>query len=89
MYTLYPGKSLVENHGFDSSGIHSGETKIYNQTLFKNKLNVESIPIIQSEIGYYAFMTYFKKNKFYNSKFKKSIKKFIPNFLFKYLRKLK
>ena len=32
---------------------------------------------------------YFKKHKFYNSKFKKSIKKFIPNFLFKYLRKLK
>ena len=84
MYTLYPGKSLVVNFGFDNSGIHSGETNIFNQTLFKNKINVKSIPIAQSDIGYKAFMTYFKKNKFYNSK----LKKLMTIDFIKYFRKL-
>lgn len=87
MYTLYPGKSLILNFGFDNTGIHSDKTKMFNQLLSNNLIIVNNIPVEQSKIAYSAFITYFKKNKLYNTKIKKYIKTFIPSFFFKLVRK--
>lgn len=87
LYTLYPGKSLISNSGFDNSGTHSGNTNIFNQENFSGKIMLEDIPIINSPIAYPAFVNYFKKNKFYNNKFKKIIKSYLPNQLINLLRK--
>lgn len=88
MYTLYPGKSLITNFGFDNTGTHSGKTKMFKQSFYNNKIIIKSIPIEQSKIAYNAFIKYFKKNKLYSSKFRRYIKKYIPLFIFKLVKKI-
>ena len=39
--SLNAGKSLVQNIGFDGSGIHSGNDEIYSTSLYNRKLNTE------------------------------------------------
>jgi len=43
--TLYPGRSLVNNFGFDGSGIHCGSGKEYDSILSNVELVLEKIPI--------------------------------------------
>jgi hypothetical protein len=88
LYTLYPGKSLVSNIGFDNSGTHSGESNAFNQEINSDKIFIDEIPVENSVIAYNAFSNYFRKQNFYNSKFKKTIKKIIPKQLLNIYRKL-
>jgi hypothetical protein len=80
LYTLYPGKSLVTNIGFDDSGTHSGNSIVFNQNRFLNKITINNIPVITNNIAYFAFIKYFNKHKFYNCKFKKMVKKIYKKF---------
>ncbi len=45
-YTLYPSVSLVDNIGFDNSGVHNGET-----TLFKNEVLAKHILVRDIEMA--------------------------------------
>jgi hypothetical protein len=88
MFTLYPGKSLVSNIGFDGTGTHSGQSLIFNQSSFSEKINIHEIPVTNNKVAYEAFMKYFKLNKFYSNRFKKIIKSIFPSYLLNIYRKL-
>ncbi len=89
MYTLYPGKSLVSNIGFDNSGTHSGQTKIFEQRNYNQKIIIKDLLVENNQIAYKAFQNYFKRNKFYKSFFKKLIIKILPSKLFFFIIKYK
>lgn len=44
-YTLYPGSSLVNNIGFDNTGVHNVATDKFEQKTLKNEVNVSKILI--------------------------------------------
>ncbi len=88
MYTLYPGKSLISNIGFDGSGTHSGRSLIFNQEYFSSGISIKDIPVKNNEIAYKAFVMYFTKNKFYSYRWKKVIKKILPINIIVLLRKI-
>ena len=45
--TLYPGRSLVRNIGFDSSGTHCGSTDIFSTQLAAGPIEIKAIPLEQ------------------------------------------
>lgn len=61
--TLYPGASLVQNIGNDSSGTHCGNTDLFTGTLAENPVRVGGIPIVQSERAYKVVSRYFNSLK--------------------------
>jgi hypothetical protein len=64
MLTLYPGRSLVQNIGFDGSGTHTkGGGKIFDVSLNSEKIELKPISARESLIGRNAFVTYFKSNQ--------------------------
>jgi len=60
--TLYPGRSLVNNIGNDSSGVHSGTTENFDVELSKTSINLNNVIVEVSPIALEAFEHYFKKN---------------------------
>ena len=60
--TLYPGRSLVNNIGNDSSGVHSGTTEYFDVELSKTSINLNNVIVEVSPIALEAFEHYFKKN---------------------------
>ena len=75
MLTLYPGKSLVLNIGFDGSGLHSGKSKMFDSKI--NTAKTINFPEKLKESKIYKFNTYmfYKKHRlidyynFHKSKF--------------------
>ena len=60
---LSPGKSLVQNIGFDNSGTHCSASEDYDVSLSIAPPNLKDIPIVQSEIAYSALIRYYKAKK--------------------------
>jgi hypothetical protein len=60
MLTLYPGRSLVQNIGHDSSGTHCGTTELYDVHASADPIRVDDIEIVASEPGRRAFELYFR-----------------------------
>jgi hypothetical protein len=58
-YTLYPGKSLVENIGFDGTGTHCGETERFKSNLLSRYIPVMLIPVENSNKAKKTFAQYF------------------------------
>lgn len=77
--TLYPGKSLVNNIGFDNSGTHSDSNKIFDVSICKHKIEIVNIEIIHSNYVYEIFSRYFKKQFKFNI-IKKVKRKFLKYF---------
>jgi glycosyltransferase involved in cell wall biosynthesis len=46
-YTLYPGRSLVENIGVDGSGTHGGRSKMDNCDVSAEQVNLQRIDVIE------------------------------------------
>ncbi len=61
--TLYPGRSLVNNIGNDSSGTHCGSTSRHDAALSKSPINLTAIEVKHSEIGFLAFERFFRQSK--------------------------
>lgn len=61
--SLYPQTSLVENIGFDGSGIHSNATSIYFSELANEPINLFAIPIKESEYGRKALIHFYKNER--------------------------
>ena len=81
--TLYPGKSLIQNIGIDGSGIHSGESNLFDVEILNQEVILEKIPVIENvsakkNISEY-FHVIFKVNKvtFLKRIYSKLISKFI------------
>lgn len=63
MLTLYPGESLVNNIGLDNSGTHCALTDHYTVKIRKNPINLERLPIAESQLGRDAFIDFFRNQQ--------------------------
>lgn len=63
MLTLYPGRSLVHNIGFDSSGSHCGASDSYDTELTSTSINLRDIEIVPSITGHQAFEAFFRQSQ--------------------------
>jgi hypothetical protein len=61
--TLYPGRSLVQNIGIDSSGTHCGTNSDFELILSNKPIKIEPISIEDSKIGRKAFINFFNSRK--------------------------
>lgn len=58
-FTLYPGKSLVQNIGVDGSGTHCVGTVDFATTVATKPIRVELIPVEVNSVAFSAFERYF------------------------------
>jgi hypothetical protein len=56
--TLYPGRSLVQNIGNDSTGAHCETTNEYDVSLTSTPVRVGGIPVEDSRVGRNAFVEF-------------------------------
>jgi hypothetical protein len=63
MLTLYPGVSLVENTGNDSSGTHCGTSDMYSQHVARDRVRVSRIPLAPSEEAQRAFGRFLRRTR--------------------------
>ena len=61
--TLYPGRSLVNNIGNDSSGTHCGDSNSMDAKLSETKINLNNIEVEPSRIGREAFEIFFRQSQ--------------------------
>lgn len=61
--TLYPGRSLVQNIGNDSSGIHCGGDNCFDVELNEAPVDLEGVIVQVSLEGTKAFEAFFRKSK--------------------------
>jgi hypothetical protein len=59
--TLYPGRSLVNNIGNDSSGVHCGDDMGYGLVVSSSPIDLGSIEVQASAQGQAAFEAFFRK----------------------------
>lgn len=78
MFTLYPGRSLVSNIGFDASGTHAGYTKALDSEI-GSSIHLQKIPIEENKMAKKEFGKYLAILK-YKSFFSRS-KNMLQNFI--------
>jgi len=61
--TLYPGRSLVNNIGNDSSGTHCGDSDSMDAKLSETKINLNNIAVEPSQMGREAFEIFFRQSQ--------------------------
>ncbi len=62
MLTLHPGRSLVNNTGFDDSGTHCSATDMFAQSISDGPVTVSRIPIAESGLARQQLVQYFRVN---------------------------
>ncbi|MCO6496349.1 MAG: glycosyltransferase [Chitinophagaceae bacterium] len=89
--TLYPGKSLVQNIGFDNTGSHNAQTVSYQHDKLASEINVAGIKMEEDESAKNIILEFYKRelNKPQNfTRSKKSIITRAKRFLRKVLKKI-
>jgi len=61
--TLYPGRSLVNNIGNDSSGTHCGDSDSMDAKLSETKINLNNIAVESSRTGMDAFEIFLRQSQ--------------------------
>ena len=61
--TLYPGRSLVNNIGNDSSGTHCGDSDSMDAKLSETKINLNNIAVVPSQMGREAFEIFLRQSQ--------------------------
>ncbi len=61
--TLYPGKSLIQNIGFDNSGTHCRTTEFLNVKVSQRPIQILSLPAEENKEALKQFERYFNKIK--------------------------
>ena len=77
MFSLNTGKSLIQNIGFDGSGVHSGSDEIYTTDLYEGKLKIDITEIVESKSARKAFEKYYSRTNSFEAKAKRRINKFL------------
>lgn len=83
--TLYPGKSLAQDIGFDNSGTHCSNDNSHDVDLYLGPIEIKNIPVEQSKQGHHAFKKFFftlKKwtgFKFIRKRFKQRLRYLLTN----------
>ncbi len=94
MFTLYPGRSLVNNIGHDDSGTHSGVTNKYDTIISKEPIEIENIKVEVSQKAFAVFEKFMRKNEVFKTNIKQQnriitiLKLFLPPILIKSYKKL-
>jgi hypothetical protein len=78
--TLYPGLSLVQNIGNDSSGVHCGVNGNFDVLLSTTPIIVGGISVEDSKVGRNAFINYFKSQQPYQSPLRSFFKRLLRFF---------
>jgi hypothetical protein len=73
--SLYPGRSLVRNIGFDGSGTHCAVSDVWNSEVSATPIAVGDVPLVHSGEAYWAFVRFNRSQ--------------LPSFTGRVLRKLK
>lgn len=68
MLSLNAGKSLIQNIGFDGSGIHSGSDDIYTTELYAGELSIEIDKIEENIEARKAFERYYGRTNSFKAK---------------------
>jgi hypothetical protein len=90
--TLYPGKSFLKNIGLDASGTHHDNNNAYCTELTETPVIPRPINIIEDEIAYYSFRTFFRSShipfhkKIHRCLMRLQISKFIPTIFRRWYR---
>lgn len=63
MYTLYPGRSLVQNIGLDSSGTHCEKSMKYDVNLSPTPILFKRLPVQESKLARQAFEEFFREKQ--------------------------
>jgi hypothetical protein len=58
--TLYPGRSLVRNIGFDDTGTHSSATTRFDVDVSDTPIRIDRIPLVENEAALAAFADYYR-----------------------------
>lgn len=89
--TLYPKKSLVENFGFDNTGVHNGVHTEFMHKSLASKINVEPIDLVESKNAELIIKNFYKtvKEKPVNKSLKSIIKNKLRNTAFLFFPDLK
>jgi hypothetical protein len=61
--TLYPGKSLIKNIGFDISATHTADNNYFGVNLSFEPINIQKIPPLENLEMKTAIIEFYKKNK--------------------------
>lgn len=80
--TLYPGKSLIYNSGFDGSGVHCGDVDNFNKTkeVENVRINLSKIKVEESAEARQAVINYFSIQNGYRLKLLRLFKRIIRLF---------
>jgi hypothetical protein len=77
--TLYPGRSLVENIGNDSSGTHCGTTDRFGRAPTSTPVQVGAIPVEPSRIARDAFVRFFSAQRTWKTRLGSSVKRLLAS----------
>jgi acetyltransferase-like isoleucine patch superfamily enzyme len=94
-YTLYPNLSLVDNIGFDNTGVHNGLQPLFKNASLAKSISVKEIDLLENENASRIIKSFYdtlrsKKDKLKLSSFiKRNTKKIIRNIIFKFIPELK
>lgn len=75
LVTLYPGRSLVENIGSDSSGTHCGTTDDFHAEATRHRVVVDAIPVTTSPTARAAFVRFFRNQRSLRSRLRDTVKR--------------
>jgi hypothetical protein len=78
--TLYPGRSLIQNIGLDSSGVHCSTDGSFYVSLSKSPINFSKIKVEHSHDAYKEFISFFNSKK--STLISRTVKKIINFFKF-------
>jgi hypothetical protein len=79
LLTLYPGRTLVENIGNDSSGTHCIITNAMSRAVTDQRVNVDRIPVEQSLRARAAFRRFLLNQRSWSQRLRKSIRHMLTN----------
>lgn len=92
-YTLYPSVSLVNNIGFDDTGVHNGATDDFENKELASGIKVKEIPLKENETAAHIIRTFYERNRnkpsIQKQGYKKKIKKIIRRIGFKFFPELR
>ncbi|MEO6746020.1 MAG: glycosyltransferase family 2 protein [Caldimonas sp.] len=77
LLTLYPGRSLVENIGNDSSGTHCGTTDTFGRAPALTPVQPDAIEVEPSRIGRDAFVRFFSAQRSWKTRLRSSVKRLL------------
>ncbi|WP_066221486.1 DapH/DapD/GlmU-related protein [Formosa haliotis] len=89
-YTLYPSISLVENIGFDNTGVHNGSTDKFKQFRLSDNIKVKDITFLENKDAeeiikqFYGIKNELQPSNFEILKRKLKFKKLIDKLFFKF-----